>query len=64
MKDAMKPAPLAEMKPFLHRTQERWGIKAIPGSVSSELGPIQAPIKDAHAETHADLVSDTMIGLW
>ncbi len=56
-KDAIEPVPPADMRigvlqPLLHCTQEKRWVKTNLGSARFEPGPSQAPVQNAHTETH------------
>ncbi len=40
------------LQPLLHCTQERWWVKTNLGPACLEPGPSQAPVQNAHTETH------------
>ncbi len=40
------------LQPLLHCTQEKWWVKTNLGSARFEPGPSQAPVQNAHTETH------------
>ncbi len=40
------------LQPLLHCTQERWWVKTNLGPARLEPGPSQAPVQNAHTETH------------
>ncbi len=43
------------LQPLLDCAQERWRVATDLRPVSTESGLPQAPVQDAHAETHADM---------
>ncbi len=53
-KDAIEPVPPADMRSGFYSpcTQEKWWDKTNLGSARLEPGPSQAPVQNAHTETH------------
>ncbi len=67
-KDAIQPAPPAEMEsglykgPLLHRSQETRWVTSNLGPACSEPGPCQAPVQDVDAETPLSMRPSLRLG--